>query len=799
MLYALKVLFLNDFSGTVLMIKREVFFWFSVFFIGIFNIGFSQETEQSYLVCDQPYYITGSNIKYTCYLFNSTGNKGKVSSKIAYVEFLDDNGNTIESHKHDVASGSNPGVFDIADTLSTGWYYLRSYTHFQIDYCEELNHSIPIYVVNFGDELNLDDSKKTDPEIPDFNIYIEGDQLISNSNNTIIVKSKTGKGTGEKLEVWIIDNSTEDSLKQFFIRPDGYGSCTFNAETKSNYKLIVSDKKGSQKIFQFPASVKNVLNVRIDNNKDQSNLIVKLYFEEPFSQFKNLEGFAKGKSKVVKLGKIKVKEGYQEIKIIKNDLESGKNIFQFISGDNEIIAQKTVYIDTGEDNNLFILRSSEEYIPRERIPIQIFLTNPLENKFSGSLSVIVRDSRQFQDFTTGISNIIEYSKISPKRLSYFVESDDLIQSDKNKLLEENFILEDIEFNRGGIKNNTPIHDPEVEIILKGKAIDAETEAPLSVRALTFTQTGESPDYNFQFTGKEGDFEFRDIYFHNRDNELILNIGGNEEITLDSVHLKPAFNPPVIIGDIWKNNEFRNYIQTRLIEQKFLKFFINSRDSLNPQNNLSNRYLANKSYSKPDRSYDLDDYLQLNDMKEVIIELMPNVKIFKIGDQTRIRLFHHANATMLPDPLFLVNGKVVKNNDFILNLDVTNVKNIDIIVRQGKLEEFGAVGSGGVIAIYTKKPIEIPYGTRIDILGYHKPNFIVYQSMPEQLVETTLPDFNPLLYWNPELKFDSNDETTIEFYLNDLTSEFEIIVQGISQSGEAFFDSKKFLVLKPVDN
>jgi hypothetical protein len=133
------------------------------------------------------------------------------------------------------------------------------------------------------------------------------------------------------------------------------------------------------------------------------------------------------------------------------------------------------------------------------------------------------------------------------------------------------------------------------------------------------------------------------------------------------------------------------------------------------------------------------------------------------------------------------------------MDIALVKNIDVIVREAKLKYFGPVANGGVVAIYTKEPIDIPFGTRIEMAGFHQPNKIIQERMSEALISNTLPDFNPVVYWNPVFKFDPNSETTISFYFNDLVSDMEVIIQGINKSGKMFYDRKIVMIEKPVIN
>jgi hypothetical protein len=603
-----------------------------------------------------------------------------------------------------------------------------------------------------------------DSEIPDFSIFIDGGRILDDVDNTIVVRSKSLDGTGKSLDAWIIDNQNDDSLKNFSINPDGTGSCIIKGKPDYDYSLLITDENKNKRIIEFPVPESARCIVRVTNSPGTSRILLSLNFDENYEQYKNVEVFTYGKFSEQRLEKIKIRNKVEDLTIEKDILYPGENIIYIKADEYGILAQKTIFINKKKENNLFILKDQLQYFPRQLLSGQVRLTDPTASELPTSLSVLVHDTRQFQDFVTGYPATYAHEQISYNNLSYFVGMSASEDQWSDQLLAENFVIGDLIGNHR-FKRNQPIYNPEQELALSGKIVDNLTEEPLSIRALTFTQTGENPAYNFLFTDRDGNFEFDDLYFHNHNNELILNIGEDERIMLDTIHVKPDFDPPPIIGNIWTNPAFLNFVTARRLDQKFSKFYAGRKDT--SQFLDKDFYIDNKIYDKPDLSYDLDDYIQLNDMREVIIELLPNVKIYKHDDRTRIRIYHSANAGLLPDPLFLVNGKIVKDNDFILNMDVTLVKNIDVIVREAKLKYFGPVANGGVVAIYTKEPIDIPFGTRIEMAGFHQPQEIIQKRMSEELISNTLPNFDPVVYWNPVLKYEKNSETTISFYFNDL--------------------------------
>jgi hypothetical protein len=212
--------------------------------------------------------------------------------------------------------------------------------------------------------------------------------------------------------------------------------------------------------------------------------------------------------------------------------------------------------------------------------------------------------------------------------------------------------------------------------------------------------------------------------------------------------------------------------------------------------VDNKIPEFRIYEKADKVYDLDEYIELKDMREVIIELLPNVKIFRDNDQTQIKIFYHQNLDIIPDPLFLVNGNIVKDNDFILNMDNRNIKRIEILFNKSTLEPFGPLGIGGVVAIYTKKPVSIPSGLQVDLEGYHKPAEKIIQFDPGEMPSDHYPEFNPLLYWDPVCKTNDSGVREISFHTNDLVSDFEIVIEGLTPDGRAFYHCEIVSVKKP---
>jgi hypothetical protein len=425
--------------------SSKALFYFFIFFLnlGILVPGEAQDLEQTFIVSDQPYYQSGSEINYNLYLFNPEEGKDKVPSQTAYVELLDDHGNILFNHKHDVRGGSSPGQFETSELDSSGWYWIRAFTYYQIGFCDELVHYLPVYLVS-TDEIRENSQRKfPDPELPDFSIFIDGGRMLEDSDNTIVVRSKTQDGTGKPLDAWIIDNLNGDSLIYFSIRPDGTGSCVLKGTSGDNYSLLISDRNKNKRVIEFPEPKPSGCIVRTSDNPEMSQILLNLNFDENFDQYKNVEVYARGRFSNQRLEKIKIRNKVENLTVEKDKFLPGENIIYIQADGYGILGQKTIFIQERKENNLFILKDELLYAPRQHFSAEIRQTNPTATEKPSFLSVLVRDSKQFQDFITGYQSTYSFEQNSYKNLAYYVGIASGEDHWSHQLLSENYIISDL--------------------------------------------------------------------------------------------------------------------------------------------------------------------------------------------------------------------------------------------------------------------------------------------------------------------------------------------------------------------
>ena len=120
-----------------------------------------------------------------------------------------------------------------------------------------------------------------------------------------------------------------------------------------------------------------------------------------------------------------------------------------------------------------------------------------------------------------------------------------------------------------------------------------------------------------------------------------------------------------------------------------------------------------------------------------------------------------------------------------------VSRIDLIAG-GNMFLWG-VFDGAIVSITTKTGDELDQALAvapaIDVsiaspLGYQTPaEFYAPAYATEKARRSMVPDYRTTLYWNPSVEFDETGRATVEFYTSDAPVNYDITIEGITQTGK----------------
>ncbi|WP_290700681.1 hypothetical protein [Lacinutrix sp.] len=257
-----------------------------------------------------------------------------------------------------------------------------------------------------------------------------------------------------------------------------------------------------------------------------------------------------------------------------------------------------------------------------------------------------------------------------------------------------------------------------------------------------------------------------------------------------------------------NNNFEALSFNTLDIDSNLKYSIEQR---NIKNQVQNAYYQNKKdsilyqdyaqefYKTKEKVYLLDDYTRFKTVRETFIEIINEAGIRKDGDNYRIIVYDRydekkSQAIRNIDPLVVVDGMIVQNNNDLVNYNSEKIKSISIVVGQYL---YGSKLYQGVINVSTFTKdfktslsgdfiLETTLNLPEDETIYYQPEYI------NPLDNKHIPDYRRQLLWLPNVKL-TETNNTFKTYTSDDKGTYKITLEGYSKNGEHTISTGYFTV------
>ncbi|WP_055445640.1 hypothetical protein [Lacinutrix mariniflava] len=307
-------------------------------------------------------------------------------------------------------------------------------------------------------------------------------------------------------------------------------------------------------------------------------------------------------------------------------------------------------------------------------------------------------------------------------------------------------------------------------------------------------------------GKNFDFKISETnafgqFFFNLDTKLHSNSATFQVIEDNNNEYKIEINK----GN--KNNYANNNFSNLEIDNN-LKYTLENR---NIKNQIENAYYQNKKdslltefktksfYKTKEKLYVLNEYTRFKTVRETFIEIPNEAGLRKDGDNYRIIVYDRydekkSQAIRNIDPLVIVDGMIVQNNNDLVNYDSYKIESIGIVVGQYL---YGTKLYQGIISISTstkdfKTSIK---GDFITETALNLPEDETLYFQPEYLSSADnkrVPDYRRQLLWVPKTNLNevNNSFTT---YTSDDKGTYKVTVEGYNTNGEYILSASYFNV------
>ena len=628
----------------------------------------------------------------------------------------------------------------------------------------------------------------------DIQFLPEGGDLISGFSNKVAVRAVYLDGSPVKLSSKI--NLGEEVI-EFSTNGQGLGS--FGFVPKENQKYIAQITSGEMQFErQLPEVKVQGINLAVDNTKETIlNILVQA------NDFKAISPTGEGllvvhaRGRIGHMQVINLSNGFTGARINKANLAPGINQVTVFEPKGNALAERLVYIPAPQ-RNIKLDASKVESKPRGKNTWKLTLDG--EGFENGSYSVSITDADEFSNNFS--SNIISYLKMESE-LRGHIHAAKQFFGDSNEdegleliMLTHGWRRFDWESVLAGKFENPNFIEQGINITGTIKPKSGNKKGVTGGMINVFSK-GKEEDFMAIQYNETGKFIIDDLIFSDT---TLLTISINDKKMKEFVELD--LDEPIAKYDTWSgfrpsvrgfevNPYLRDYLanagKRRQASAAFDEMDLVEIDEFVVQ---SQKYVpqteeVTRVYGKADMTLvpsDIGGFEGYFDIWQLLQGRFPgvNIKPNPMGSPSvTIRGVGSLNPV---SPIFLLDNVPV-DAQFLSAISPRDMAAVDVFKDGASLAIFGSAGSGGVIAIFTKKGngiVDTGDGIfNIRFPGYSTPKEFY---MPKYDIETSSkPDYRSTLYWNPKVKWSGNT-ADIEFHNSDVVQRYKVVIQGMDQFG-----------------
>lgn len=707
---------------------------------------------------DRNIYFGGEKIWLAVNCFETNSNKQSKASKLVYLELLNQGKEIILSNRVNLEAGAGSIIIDIPDTLATGNYAIRAYTNWMLNSNPDLYCSQNISIIN-----PFSKHKFPKKESLFFNdtalLFIEGNQLLADTDNSILIHISDKYGNGKASTGQIITDSNEQ-IKSFKTNKNGFVNFELNPNASQSYKLIF----GADSIdIPLPKAVESGTVIHLEE-PENSNLSFRIRSNKNnISSEKGSIHILSAEGKFLSKKEIQLKNN-QFVGFSSNELPQGILCALLLDSENEIISSRYFSpIIKSHNDSLKIQLNKTNFIEREKVDLSIYAPKQMKHI---SIAVVKTSLAQLKNTSTkltALSSIHGHSSFtkSSLRLNHFLLTKSPIHT----------------YTQGQMP---PTHFPEPYFkLVEGKLINTGSNKPVANEKLILSFISDNPDILVATTDSEGNFIFEVEQKNTR--EMIIQPFSHRShfynYTIDFKN-QNKLESPTLINPLAIDANHMDELNQCIINAQIMAWF-NIGQATNKTNTKAKSFYGEPSYEIP-----IEKFIELPTMEEVIREIVPATHV-RIKDGNYHLKIYGEKVSNSDSILVLVDGVPIWNQNLVFSITPSDVNKIEVLNADYFVS---GVNLGPIISISTNNAnlstLEFDKNIfRIVKKGDAKTwqfNNIKYPN--DSIRNSRMPDFRNTLYWNPEVTNFIDKKSTVSFYTADEKCDYSVIVEGIDKYG-----------------
>lgn len=759
--------------------------------------------EKAYLHLDKPYYTAGETIWFKAYLVEATTHLPDTISIPLYVELIDNQrGKLIDKKILKLEGGSAAADFQLADTLKAGYYSLRAYTNWMLNFDENLLFTKDFKVFRSN---QVDEPTKLNVQEIDFRFFPEGGNLVEGIENRMAYKAVDALGSGIDV-TGIIMNDKGDTIINFESEHLGMGVMTFKPQVGEQYIAKVKYRNIFEKEVKLPTIEKQGFVMGIESVADKNN--IRLFVGHNIDNLTGqiaIVGQSQGKicytAKTVSTKKVLL------VKIPKSKFPSGITQFTVFSDKGLPLCERVIFLRNDSTLNIKLLTNKTQYKTREKVTLDIEAKDAKGQPISGDFSVSVTDAAQvlrnpFSEnietnllLSSDLKGRIEqpayyFSKENPdaaRHLDILMMTQGWRRYQWNDIMKEELPKTKFLFERG-LSISGEISRPN------GKLFEKPVNLTFMFKLKDSTQL-----FGMGMAEKDGSFAAYNLDYADSAKVIIQAIAGNNNRNT-KIFINKAFSPKVQIVAIpfnavtFDEKDLADYLKRTkeaLDFERTLRF--NKAIMLNEVTVKAKKKTQERDsrvlYDKPSKSLTVDRTMAgYTNILDLIRGRFAGVQVSGSVNDPTITIRGVSSIMLSSEPMFLLDG-MQTNKEAILMLPVPDVDRVDVLTG-AEASIYGSGAGGGVISVLTKRGSpnydysqdETMGVQHFSIAGYYPTKEFYAPKYDVDIPENLRPDFRSTIFWSPKIKTDANGKASVTFFNTDATTKVDINLEGISSTG-----------------
>ena len=628
--------------------------------------------------------------------------------------------------------------------------------------------------------------------------YTPGDTLFFKAHFTNLqnepVKGKT------ILEIVFFDQSGRNVFNTEFVARDGVGagrvilpdtlaSGAYRVMVMNEYQrnfntshfffqqiLVVRDKEIAQRVEETSRPKESQLPVQVVVGPSRGGRTLDILLSEKHLDDREVHAFVVSGQRIVYDAMLNLSDSIR-FTIPQRNFTTGLYQLLVFNGSATLVGQKNFSMNEVDPVVPAVQLTKAIVNPRDSLSIIASIKDGFGNALRGSFSVSVTQQAHRHDFAThgGVSSFLRTGIQELESFAGFYNWSDLSQTSQSSLHPIRTFL----YRKGSVmQNGKPLAGPaQISVFLQKNCMGYEAEV-----------------------AKDGSFEMAFLFDFFGDDELFYIVQSNG-VRLKDVSVEWVGDPAELaaiqpFSETSNTDRYADFAaKSRLMRESFgfyNKAKAGARQSLEANPNAA----FEEEFMGADVEVKVDDYVVFPTMEDLIREVIPSLQHRKTRNGATVRVVFSVPSIIPPDdPLYIIDGVMIKQTDFFLGLKPSEIAIVKVEKDVNKLTRLGAIGKSGIVFVQTKKQ-EIAARARamstwVPVRGLQKPAVAVSSGMPR--VDFRTPDFRTTLYWNPSVQTDNRGNAQLMIPLGDDLGTMDIRIEGVTEDGRPFATQTSFEV------